>query len=200
MARSTHSLEVKLLHPALALILEGRGDDWFYEVSLGGTRKRVDFLVHGENDHSLIDCKMELNPLKDIPQMNFYHGLYGDKHARKVIATTNKVYKHAIIRQYTEANISIMRVEGDFTVSSYLDYIVPDVRVLYPHRCHYHVPLTTAEIDAIRASYNRRTDTIREVAERNGLTISATMYILNGVWSHHPYGTPRPIPSEETSI
>jgi hypothetical protein len=193
--------EARLMHPALAVILEARGDDWFYEACLGGTRKRVDFLVFGEHVDSLMDCKLELNPNKDIEQLNGYHSIYGKPSARKVIVTTNKVYKHAIIRQYTEAGITIMRLNVENVPMSNYDPCSDDVRALFPHRIYRNADLTEEKLEAIRLSYDGKHGSITRLAEEHGLSMNIMQLIVRGHFSRHDdYALPRPLPSQETSI
>jgi hypothetical protein len=192
--------ETDLLHPALAVLLEARGDAWFYEVTLGGTRNRIDFLVHGETCHVLMECKMELSPKQDIAQINGYYKLYNDPTARKMVVTPNKIYKHAVTRQYTEQNIAIMYLDGKFRLDTWADVSFASVRDLYPHRCHYHFDLSRERVEEIRASYDRRVDSVQDVATRNGLSYKDAAQIIRGYYSPRPYLFPQVTPSDEVSI
>lgn len=172
------SIEKGLLHPAVAHHVNAKWDRWAYEVTLSG-RYRVDFVAYADNVCTLIECKVDLTPNKDIGQLNFYHEIHGDPTARKVIATDSKVYKHSIIRQYTENNISILRLDVDLSLDTYWSTNQYQVEDFYPDNCHVTATVTKEVREAVRASYVRGETTMRQLAERFGVSIGVVNALLN---------------------
>lgn len=132
-------VEKDLLHPAVAHMLNARGDDWSYEYTVAGSR-RVDFIEHSDGVVSLIECKMKLKPTPDIEQLGLYHKLYGNPTARKVLITPKRFYSDAKLARYTANDIEVRFIEGNFTVAYARHLILSSqrrrVHDLYPDHCY----------------------------------------------------------------
>lgn len=169
-------VELRLLHPAVARLLDGRGCDWYHEVQVAG-RFRVDFLAFGHDRASLIDCKASLYPKEDIAKINLYHDLYGDPTAHKVIATPNVDYPYEVLRQYADAGVAILRVEGQFTPDK-AAYNYQQVDHMYPERSGVFMRLTREQAADIRKDYDPYKVTMDVLAKRYDVSVATISYVL----------------------
>lgn len=172
-----HRTEAQVIHPATAHILNARAKSWWYEYTISG-KSRIDFIAFFENSTWLVECKTALSPNQDILQINRYFELYGDPHAKKMVVTDSTIYKHEIVRQYTEQNIVIMRLENDFILKSLQGYKYHSVPSIYPDHCHHNINLPPEAIEDIRQSYRPYEVTLLHLATKYGVPVSVITNIL----------------------
>jgi hypothetical protein len=171
MSAYSYNLEVDFIHPALAHVLAQRGGEWLYEYTFSNLR-RVDFIEKLNGVTSLIECKAKLCPAPDIEQINAYHKIYGDPDALKVLAIPTSAYRGRVIQKYTDHNISIFLIDGDFSDSTVMPLMKRGahcrVPILYPNNCDRRLGIEKKPV--FENAYGYAPNRPLTTAERHGLS------------------------------
>lgn len=165
--------ESGMLHPLVADWLHEQGVEWYHEVAVGGTKKRVDFMAWGNGVTWLIECKLSLQPAKDIPQIYRYYTLHGDPRARVMIAVKHKYKPQKVLCQYRDAGIVLLHIDmsnaWDNPRSIYWNY--PE------HRASF-MRFTEDQIEDICISYRRHKTTFAMLAEKHHVSANHIQLVL----------------------